>query len=297
MCIVGNPVSAGVENKTQPYFLCIIAFLVPAIIRKTPTEFQVFLDKTFWGGIAGNRFELINQSRLIFILIIAEENLPITMTKMILGFMLIGWSNGQSSAAGEKEEKMEWTSGLVFALADQGSQDKMLPVLRTACSGRKRDWKYANTNRKTHLCLFRYKSEQLCSLIELWGEKKLTRFCRKKAGVWTAMSYGPISSRACTVQISNWSVLPNYLLSIGLCDKPGFHPAWCSLRSHRGSGMWACCTWPPRTTAPAPCGPSPPAPLSLSRRRSSAGRGQAHRGPSGSEGQSWTSGGNGSTRA
>ena len=295
MCIVGNPVSAGVDNKTQPFFLCIIAFLVPAIIRKTPTEFQVFLDKPFWGGIAGNRFELINQSRLIFILIIAEENLPITMSKMTLGFMFkwpiirCWWKR--------RKNWVDLTSGLVFALADQGSQDKMLPVLRTACSGRKRDWKYANTNRKTQMSFFRYKSEQLCSLIELWGEKKLTRFCRKNAGVWTAMSYGPISSRACTVQISNWSVLPNYLLSIGLCDEPGFHPAWCSLRSRRGSGMWACCTWPPRTTAPAPCGPSPPAPLSLSRRRSSAGRGQAHRGPSGSEGQSWTSGGNGSTRA
>ena len=108
MCIVGNPVSAYEENKTQPYFLCIITFLVPAIIRKTPTEFQVFLDKTFWGGIARNRFELINQSRLIFILIIAEKNLPIMMSNMTLGFMLIGWSYGQSSAAGEKEEKIEW---------------------------------------------------------------------------------------------------------------------------------------------------------------------------------------------
>ena len=82
-----------------------------------------------------------------------------------------------------------------------------------------------------------------------------------------------------------------------LCDKPGFRPAWCSLRSRRGSGMWACCTWPPRTAAPAPCGPSPPAPLSLSRRHSSAGRGQAHRGLSDSEGPSWTSGGNDSTLA
>ena len=85
--------------------------------------------------------------------------------------------------------------------------------------------------------------------------------------------------------------------SIGPRDKPGFHPAWCSPRSRKGSGMWACCTWPPRTAAPAPCGPSPPAPLSLSRRRSSAGRGQAHRGLSDFEGLSWTSGGNDSTLA
>ena len=42
-------------------------FLGPAIVRKTPAEFKVFLHKPFWGGIAGNRLELINQSRLIII--------------------------------------------------------------------------------------------------------------------------------------------------------------------------------------------------------------------------------------
>ena len=220
------------------------------------------------------------------------------MSNMTLGFMLIGWSYGQSSAAGEKEEKIEWIWPQGWFLHWQTREAKT-----KCCQSCELRAPAENGTENTqiqigrHKCLFRYKSEQLCSLIELWGEKKLTRFCRKNAGVWTAMSYGPISSRACTVQISNWSVLPNYLLSIGLCDEPGFHPAWCSLRSRRGSGMWACCTWPPRTTAQAPCGPSPPAPLSLSRRRSSAVRGQAHRGPSGSEGQSWTSGGNGSTRA
>ena len=39
-----------------------------------------------------------------------------------------------------KNKRMAMTSGLVLALADHGSQLKMLPVLRTACSGRNRDW-------------------------------------------------------------------------------------------------------------------------------------------------------------
>lgn len=81
------------------------------------------------------------------------------------------------------------------------------------------------------------------------------------------------------------------------CNQPGFHPAWCSRRSRRDNGMWACCTWPPRTTARAPCGPSPPVPPSWNRKRSFAGRAQARRGPSGSGGRSWTSVENGSTRA
>ena len=47
----------------------------PAIIRKTPAEFQIFLDKPFWGGIAGDRLELIDQSSLMFILIMNQDSM------------------------------------------------------------------------------------------------------------------------------------------------------------------------------------------------------------------------------
>ena len=69
---------AAVKHKSQPYFFGFIVFLgtchsLPAIVWKTPAEFKIFLHKPFWGGVARDRLELVNQSRLMFILIKNED--------------------------------------------------------------------------------------------------------------------------------------------------------------------------------------------------------------------------------
>ena len=87
----------------------------PAIIRKTPAEFQVFLDEPFWRGVAWDCLELVDEPRLKII------------ASVICEF--------------RDCEELATTSGLVFALADQGSHERMPFVFLTACSGRNRDWK------------------------------------------------------------------------------------------------------------------------------------------------------------
>ena len=49
----------------------------PAIVGKRPAEFEIFLDKPFRRGIAGDRLELIDQSCLIFIFIITEIKIDV----------------------------------------------------------------------------------------------------------------------------------------------------------------------------------------------------------------------------
>ena len=66
------------------------------------------------------------------------------------------------------------TSGLVLALADQGSQDRMLPVLRTACSGKNRDWNLKYTNKKCKIQI-QIQIQSLCALAktgtEIWNRQ------------------------------------------------------------------------------------------------------------------------------
>ena len=87
----------------------------PAIIGKTPAEFQVFLDEPFWRGVAWDCLKLVDEPRLKII------------ASVICEF--------------RDCEELATTSGLVFALADHGSHERMPFVFLTACSGRNRDWK------------------------------------------------------------------------------------------------------------------------------------------------------------
>ena len=57
-------VSVDLDNIHLRLFLKSLLHSQPAIIGKTPAEFKILFHKSFWGGVAGDCLELIDQPRL-----------------------------------------------------------------------------------------------------------------------------------------------------------------------------------------------------------------------------------------